>query len=70
MLSFLSNLVTLLLSLVAFVVNLLQSFVRLIIALFQFVGYAVVAFGYIPSELLAFVTVSLSVSVLLFLIRR
>lgn len=65
-----SSLITLALSLVQFVINSIFSLVRMIQALFQFVSYSTVAIAYVPIELFAFVSIGISVLVLMFIIGR
>lgn len=70
MIELLNSIITLALSLVQFVINTIFSLIRIIQALFQFVTYSTVAVSYVPIELFAFVSIGISVLVLMFIIGR
>lgn len=70
MIDLVTSLVTVALSLVQFVINSIFSLIRMVQALLQFVSYSTVAVSYVPVELFAFVTIGISVLVMLFIIGR
>lgn len=70
MLSLLQHVFTLALSLVHIVVQTFESFISLIKSAFLFVPYVTTIVSYMPSELFPFISLGVSIMVLLFLLRR
>lgn len=70
MLSLLQHVFTLVLSLVHIVVQAFESFISLIKSAFLFVPYVTTIVSYMPSEIYPFITLGVSIMILLFLLRR
>lgn len=70
MINIFSTILQTVLSIVQFFVNTVASFFRAVQIIFEFVSFGTTAIAYIPSPLVVFISVGITISVIFFLIGR
>lgn len=70
MLDFLAGISNAIVAVFQLLINLISGIVQLVVLAFEFVSYLTIVLGYLPTPLLAFAGLGISLSVILLLVGR
>lgn len=70
MLDFLAGISNAIVAVFQLLINLISGIVQLVVLAFEFVSYITIVLGYLPTPLLAFAGLGISLSVILLLVGR
>lgn len=70
MLDFLAGISNAIVAVFQLLINLISGFVQLVALAFEFISYLTIVLGYLPTPLLAFAGLGISLSVILLLVGR